>query len=70
MSKTLRELAEEMVRAVLNEYNSVSNVRVTTNAGPGFVMLDSNANAATDRAMKTGVAWLLRYETKRVRGRK
>ena len=66
MPKTTRQLAEDMVRSILREYNGTSNVRVSTDAGPGFVMLDYDAEAATDRAMKAGVIWLLRYETDRI----
>jgi hypothetical protein len=55
-----------MVRAVLREYNAMAHMRVGTEAGPGFVMLDSNGNEAVDRAMKAGVTWLLRYEMTRI----
>lgn len=63
MPKTIRELGEEMAKAVLREYNSVANIRVSTESGPGFVMLDGNRGEAVARALKAGVAWLLRYET-------
>lgn len=66
MDKTIRELAEEMVKSVLREYNSVANIRVTTDAGPGFVMLDSDNAEATNRAIRSGVAWFLRYETSKI----
>ena len=66
MPKTTRQLAEDMVKAILREYNGTANVRVTTDAGTGFVMLDCDANKATGRAMKAGVTWLLRYETDKI----
>lgn len=66
MSKTIRELGEEMSKSILREYNSVANMRVGTEAGPGFVMLDSNSAEATNRAIRAGVAWLLRYETSKI----
>lgn len=66
MPKTTRELGEEMVKSVLREYNAMANLRVTSDAGPGFVMLDSNSEEALSRALKAGVMWLLRYETTKI----
>jgi hypothetical protein len=59
VKKSLKQLSEDFVRAVLREYNSVS-VRVESDKGRGFLTLDNDNLIGVDRAHKAAEAWLAR----------